>query len=609
MAMNNSQRKNRTLLSTALLTLATLVVNVDNAAVLAFKPSSSGKASLSTGPISSSINGNNNINDFAVTKISPLSTKRRRQRQRRHGRQQIGGSIVSAFVNDDLTATATFDGSISITSAQVASDHGVSIMTSPILDQQRISRLSPNVSKKVVVFDDEVLLNNNKRNDIPVHLHLENENVGTPSQSKMGRLISTNVERNHIPSIVHDKKSDNPAVNKSSLKSSTKKKSISSLDSSSTSLLTRDEERLITYKIRNLRRVVLVRDAMLRQNADSSLSDDHREFPTEEEWAESCDLDVSSLRRIMSEGQDARSVLVSANAGLVKTIAKRHYYVLKQMTTAGGGVGTILTLQDMIQEGNLGLMKAAERFEPERGFRFSTYATYWIRQRILQSITDSSRVIRLPVHVTDTLKKLNKARKEMSAEIGRMPSDAELAHHMNISVEKLRRISDKARSVVSLESPLRTSNDHRSEIDHRTIGDFIASDAPTPEEDAEHKSLQRDIRAVVNELAEREREVLILRFGLDNGEPMSTSETAAQLGITTDRVRHMETRALNKLRNPQRNYRLKDYLGEGHHASIKENQKGTLPKPHAATDNSASISSSFGRKQKKSLAHGKFWFF
>eukprot|EP00535_Pseudo-nitzschia_heimii_P008159 CAMPEP_0197184748 /NCGR_PEP_ID=MMETSP1423-20130617/10472_1 /TAXON_ID=476441 /ORGANISM="Pseudo-nitzschia heimii, Strain UNC1101" /LENGTH=478 /DNA_ID=CAMNT_0042635639 /DNA_START=533 /DNA_END=1969 /DNA_ORIENTATION=+ len=478
-------------------------------------------------------------------------------------------------------------------------------MTSPILDQQRISRLSPNVSKKVVFFDDEVLLNNNKRNDIPVHLHLENENV----QSKMGRLISTNIERNHIPSIVHDKKSDNPAVNKSSLKSSTKKKSISSLDSSSTSLLTRDEERLITYKIRNLRRVVLVRDAMLRQNADSSLSGDHREFPTEEEWAESCDLDVLSLRRIMSEGQDARSVLVSANAGLVKTIAKRHYYVLKQMTTAGGGVGTILTLQDMIQEGNLGLMKAAERFEPERGFRFSTYATYWIRQRILQSITDSSRVIRLPVHVTDTLKKLNKARKEMSAEIGRMPSDAELAHHMNISVEKLRRISDKARSVVSLESPLRTSNDHRSEIDHRTIGDFIASDAPTPEEDAEHKSLQRDIRAVVNELAEREREVLILRFGLDNGEPMSTSETAAQLGITTDRVRHMETRALNKLRNPQRNYRLKDYLGEGHHASIKENQKGTLPKPHAATDNSASISSSFGRKQKKSLAHGKFWFF
>ena len=211
--------------------------------------------------------------------------------------------------------------------------------------------------------------------------------------------------------------------------------------------------------------------------------------------------------------------------------------------------------------------------------------------------------------MTDTLKKLNRARKEISAEIGRMPSDAELARHMNISVEKLRRISDKTRSVISLESPLRTGNNHRSEMDHRTIGDFIASDAPTPEEDAEHKSLQQDIRAVVNELAEREREVLILRFGLDNGEPMSISETAAQLGITTDRVRHVETRALNKLRNPQRNYRLKDYLGEGHNASVQENQKGSLTKPSLAKEKSGSLSSSVGRTQRKPLAHEKFWFF
>jgi len=607
MALNNSRRSNRTLLSTTLLTLATLVVTIETAAVAAFKPNSSGRASLSTGPLSSPTIESINRKDSTAMKILPLSTKQRRQRHQ--ARQQIVGSFSSTVVDNDSTTTASFGASVSLPSSQAASDHGVSIMTSPILHHQRMSRLSPRLSKSAVVVDNEVYHNSKKKNDMTVQLLLKNEIPGTSSQSTMGPLVSTDVDQNRISTAKPCLSRESAAVNKFTSKSSLKKKSISSLDSSPTSLLTRDEERQITYKIRDLQRVVRVRDKMLRQNARAHFYNDLGEFPTENEWAESCDLDVMSLRRIMNEGQDARSVLVSANAGLVKAIAKRHYYVLKQMTTAGGGVGTILTLQDMIQEGNLGLMKAAERFEPERGFRFSTYATYWIRQRILQSITDSSRVIRLPVHVTDTLKKLNKARKEMSAEIGRMPSDAELAHHMNISVEKLRRISDKARSVVSLESPLRSGTNHRSEMDHRTIGDFIVSDAPTPEEDAEHKSLQQDIRAVVNELAEREREVLILRFGLDNGEPMSTSETAAQLGITTDRVRHVETRALNKLRNPQRNYRLKHYLGEGHHAAVEENQQRLLSKSSVAKENSKRLPSNSGKVQKKPLAHEKFWFF
>lgn len=190
-----------------------------------------------------------------------------------------------------------------------------------------------------------------------------------------------------------------------------------------------------------------------------------------------------------------------------------------------------------------------------------------------------------------------------------MPSDAELAHHMNISVDKLRKISDKARSVLSLQSPLPMGSNHRSEMDQRTIGDFIASDAPTPEEDAEHKSLQQDIRAVVNELAERERDVLILRFGLDNGEPMSTSETAAHLGITTDRVRHVETRALNKLRNPQRNYRLKDYLGEGHHAALEDDRQRITSTPTVAKNKSNGNRTNKEKLQKKPLAHEKFWFF
>jgi hypothetical protein len=162
--------------------------------------------------------------------------------------------------------------------------------------------------------------------------------------------------------------------------------------------LSQDEERIITHNIRSLRRAVRIRDDLVNthNNRDSTTTT----IPTEAEWAASCDLSVMDLRRVMYEGQQARTVLVSANAGLVTSIAKRHYLSLKQATEAGGGVGTILTLQDMIQEGNLGLMQAAERFEPERGLRFSTYATYWIKQRILRSISDSSRIIRLPAHGT-----------------------------------------------------------------------------------------------------------------------------------------------------------------------------------------------------------------
>lgn len=154
-------------------------------------------------------------------------------------------------------------------------------------------------------------------------------------------------------------------------------------------LLDKAQEQKLTVCIRSLRRAVKIRDKLLETTET---------IPTEAEWAEACNLSVIGLRRVMYEGQQARTILVSANAGLVTSVAKRHYASLKYATQAGGGVGTILTIQDLIQEGNLGLMQAAERFDVDRGFRFSTYATYWIKQRILRSISDSSRIIRLPAH-------------------------------------------------------------------------------------------------------------------------------------------------------------------------------------------------------------------
>ena len=384
-------KSKRNLFSAAVLTLAALAISVDTAAVFAFTPNLSGRASLSTGHVSSSITDSNSNKDSVALKISPMSTNRRRQRLQ-------AGPVSSAVVDDDpATTTSTLDTSAS----------------SPILQQQRRSRLSPHSTQNVVVLDEEYFRHSNdKKKELAVQVLFNNDIVNKPLRSRTSsrNTVSTNTKRKlKSKKIVRPKKRSSISRKNSPSKSVTRMKSASFLDSSSsTSLLSRDEERQITFKIRDLRRVVHIRDELIEESEscspfEASFGSDHDCYPTEEEWAKACELDILSLRRVMSEGQDARSLLVSANAGLVKHIAKRHYYVLKRMTTAGGGVGTILTLQDMIQEGNLGLMKAAERFEPERGFRFSTYATYWIRQRILQSITDSSRVIRLPVHGTSRI--------------------------------------------------------------------------------------------------------------------------------------------------------------------------------------------------------------
>lgn len=156
------------------------------------------------------------------------------------------------------------------------------------------------------------------------------------------------------------------------------------------------------------------------------------------------------------------------------------------------------------------------------------------------------------------LQKIKKSKKNMAAEIGREPSECELAHYLEMSVEELNKVSSRSRNVVSLELPLRSGGSFKEDL--RTIGDFVKSDAPTPDEDAQSQYMKHDIRAVINELADLERDVLICRFGLDNGKPMPVHQTAKDLGITSDRVRIVEAKALNKLRSPQRNYRLKEYV-------------------------------------------------
>lgn len=317
-------------------------------------------------------------------------------------------------------------------------------------------------------------------------------------------------------------------------------------------LLTREEEIVLTERIRALRRVEHIRDEHL-----------HDQTPfTESQWATACGFSSQELRKVIKQGQDARSELVQANMGLVTSIAKRHHLSLKHATEAGNGVGTILTLQDCLQEGQIGLIMAAERFDSSRSVRFSTYATWWIRQRIVRSISDSSRIIRLPAHVHSKLMKIRKAKVEMQQQIGREPSLPEVAHYLEMDVEKVRQYTQSSINVVSLENPLRPTGNGKNNIDTRTIGDTIVSDAPTPFEDAQHESLKEDVKQVLLEaLTSTERSVIWARYGLEDGDSKTLEETSRLLGLSRERVRLVEAKALNKLRSPQKNYRLKTYVG------------------------------------------------
>jgi RNA polymerase sigma factor (sigma-70 family) len=359
--------------------------------------------------------------------------------------------------------------------------------------------------------------------------------------------------------------------------------------SKSAELLSAAQEIEYSYRIRTLRAAMRIREQLVTlQNAMYI-------HPTEQQWSMACGTTLKQLRRIIAEGQDAKAKLVASNTGLVVQYAKKHYSTLKYAMEAGGGVGTILTVSDMIQEGNLGLMEAAERFVPEKGFRFSTYATYWVRQRILRSISDSSRIIRLPVHVHEMLHKIKKAKRSIFTATGREPSLSDLARHLEMSEERIRLYTASSRNVLSLERPLGSSKgggntgggsrlvgssaaassrggssnhgsggstgSRSSPEDSRTLLDMIASDGPTPEEDAVLDSMRRDIRSVLDtELSGLEQQVLMSRFGLNEHESFSVKETASALNISMDRVRHLEARALNKLRHPMRNYKLKDYV-------------------------------------------------
>jgi len=250
--------------------------------------------------------------------------------------------------------------------------------------------------------------------------------------------------------------------------------------------------------------------------------------------------EMSLAKRYEKGDKRAKKKLTESNLRLVVSIAKKY-------------IGRGMSLLDLIQEGNQGLIRAVEKYDWRKGFKFSTYATWWIRQAITRAIADQARTIRIPVHMVETINRFVRSSRRLMQELGREPTPEEVAHVMQIDVSKVREIQKVSQEPTSLETPVGDEEDSH-------LGDFISDPGPTPYDQTSRQLLKEHMEEVLATLSDREKKVLILRFGLEDGRPRTLEEVGAQFGVTRERIRQIEAKALRKLRHPSRSKKLRDYL-------------------------------------------------
>ena len=324
---------------------------------------------------------------------------------------------------------------------------------------------------------------------------------------------------------------------KSPRKRSTRKSS----SDSSVALLTGDPVRMYLKEIGKVSLLTAAEEIDLAMKIEAGVAATAELEKAEEDGVELERRERRRLTRVEQVGIDAKQQLIEANLRLVVSIAKRY-------------VGRGMLFLDLIQEGNLGLIRAVEKFDYTKGFKFSTYATWWIRQAITRAIADQARTIRIPVHMVETINKLVRIQRQLLQSLGREPTPEEIAEEMGLTPERVREIQKISQEPVSLETPIGEEEDSQ-------LGDFIEDDAAiVPPDAASFSMLQEQLSKTLEGLAERERKVISLRFGLEDGHPRTLEEVGREFGVTRERIRQIESKTLAKLRHPSRSQKLKDYL-------------------------------------------------